>query len=84
LRPKLALMCGLPGSGKTTLARKLAAEIPAIRLCADEWQAALKVDHSDEDFHDLLEDQPPDEAELGLFAGSIVHRRLSRLASPTA
>lgn len=50
-------MCGLPGSGKTTLARKLANEIPAIRLCADDWQAALKISHSNEAFHNLLEDQ---------------------------
>jgi predicted kinase len=57
MKPKLVLMCGLPGSGKTTLGRKLAVEIPAIRLCTDEWQVALKVSHSDEAFHDLLEDQ---------------------------
>ena len=55
-------MCGLPGSGKTTLARKLAGEIPAVRLCTDEWQAALKVDLTEGDrdseaFHDLLEAQ---------------------------
>lgn len=50
-------MCGLPGSGKTTLARRLAEEIPAIRLCTDDWHAALKVSFSDEVFHDLLEDQ---------------------------
>ena len=44
------------------MARKLANEIPAIRLCTDEWQAALKIDlkegdHYSEVFHDLLEDQ---------------------------
>jgi predicted kinase len=50
-------MCGLPGSGKTTTARKLASEMPAIRLCTDDWHTALKVDHSDLTFHDLLEDQ---------------------------
>jgi len=55
-------MCGLPGSGKTTLARRLADETPAIRLCTDEWQSALKVDLKEGDyyseaFHDSLEAQ---------------------------
>lgn len=55
-------MCGLPGSGKTTLARRLADEVPAIRLCTDEWHAALGVDLKEGDrdteaFHDLLEAQ---------------------------
>ena len=33
----LILLCGLPGSGKTTLAKKLEQERNAIRLCPDEW-----------------------------------------------
>ena len=57
MKAKLVLMCGLPGSGKSTLARQLASNVPAIRLCTDEWQAALNISHSDETFHDLLEDQ---------------------------
>ncbi len=35
------LTCGLPGSGKTTLAKALAAERGAVRLTKDEWQRAL-------------------------------------------
>lgn len=35
------LLCGLPGSGKTTLARQIERERRAIRLSPDEWIAAL-------------------------------------------
>lgn len=31
------MVCGLPGSGKTTLAKQLASTLPAIRYCPDEW-----------------------------------------------
>ncbi len=33
----LFLTCGLPGSGKTTLAKQIEQERPALRLTADEW-----------------------------------------------
>tara|TARA_R110002073_G_scaffold4917_1_gene31008 strand:+ start:2857 stop:3771 length:915 start_codon:yes stop_codon:yes gene_type:complete len=33
----LHMICGLPGSGKTTLAKQLAATLPAHRYCPDEW-----------------------------------------------
>lgn len=36
-KPKLILMSGLPGSGKTTMAQTLAKEFSAIQLSADEW-----------------------------------------------
>ena len=34
-------MCGLPGSGKTTLAKRLEQETPALRLTPDEWMTPL-------------------------------------------
>jgi predicted kinase len=37
----LHLMVGLPGSGKTTLARELEVEYSALRLTADEWHVLL-------------------------------------------
>jgi len=35
--PTLVLTCGLQGSGKTTLAKRLEIERSALRLTADEW-----------------------------------------------
>jgi predicted kinase len=46
--PTLHLTCGLPGSGKTTLARRLAIERDAQRLTKDEWVLALGGDLYDE------------------------------------
>lgn len=34
-------MCGLVAAGKTTLARQLADELPAVRLSRDEWMLRL-------------------------------------------
>ena len=38
---RLILTCGLPGAGKTQLARQLAADRSAVRLTKDEWLWAL-------------------------------------------
>ncbi len=38
---RLILTCGLPGAGKTTLARQLAADRNAVRLTKDDWLWAL-------------------------------------------
>ena len=40
-KARLILTCGLPGSGKTVLARQLAADRGAVRLTQDEWLFAL-------------------------------------------
>jgi predicted kinase len=43
-RPLLILFCGLPGSGKTTIARQRQRETGALRFSTDEWMADLGVD----------------------------------------
>lgn len=43
----LFLICGLPGAGKTTLAKQLEQSQTALRLCPDEWIAALLADVND-------------------------------------
>jgi len=55
LQPRLVLLCGLPASGKTTLARELAEAYGAVRLNPDEWELTLGVDPFDEAFQTRLE-----------------------------
>jgi predicted kinase len=55
LQSRLVLLCGLPASGKTTLARELADAYGAVRLNPDEWESALGVDPFDEGFQNRLE-----------------------------
>lgn len=43
----LFLICGLPGAGKTTLAKKLESERYANRLCPDDWILAILKDQND-------------------------------------
>ena len=52
---RLVLICGLPASGKSTLARELAPKIPAIRLDKDGWATQLGADLWDEEFRARLE-----------------------------
>lgn len=52
---RLTLFCGLPGSGKTTLAKRLELDGRGIRLCTDDWQAELGVAHADVEFHERLQ-----------------------------
>lgn len=51
----LTLVCGLPGAGKTTLARRLEDARGHVRLCPDEWLASLGIDARDEPARDRLE-----------------------------
>ncbi len=54
-RATLTLFCGLPGSGKTTLAKRLEAEGSGVRICTDDWQDAIGVPHADTEFHGRLQ-----------------------------
>ena len=53
--PTLHLVCGLPGSGKTTLAKRLEHELPALRLAPDEWMTRIVGDGSDEEKRAVVE-----------------------------
>jgi predicted kinase len=44
----LFMMCGLPGSGKTTVAKRLEVEHRAVRLSPDEWLIRIGSDGYDE------------------------------------
>ena len=62
-KPILTLMVGLPGAGKTTLAKELEQATGAVRFTPDEWHLFLFGD----DFHDprehALHDQRHDRVE---------------------
>lgn len=66
------LFCGLPGSGKTTLAKKLASEYQAVRLNTDEWMADLGFDPNDEDLHNKMQKRLWELAQEILRAGQDV------------
>lgn len=53
--PTLFLMVGLPGAGKTTLAKQIEAERRALRLTPDDWMQALGLDLFDEPMRAKIE-----------------------------
>ena len=53
--PRLIIVCGLPGSGKTTHAKLLEATLGAIRFSPDEWMDALSLNLYDEGMRAKIE-----------------------------
>ena len=54
-RGRLIIVCGLPGSGKTTHATMLERRLHAVRLSPDEWMNALSLDLYDEAKREKIE-----------------------------
>src|SRR5260370_32056369 len=52
---RLVIVCGLPGSGKTTHATRVMQRLRAIRLCPDEWMEALEAGLWDGEVRDRIE-----------------------------
>jgi predicted kinase len=53
--PRLIIVCGLPGSGKTTLAKALEGRLRAVRFSPDEWMDALSLNIYDEEKRGKIE-----------------------------
>jgi predicted kinase len=53
--PRLIIVCGLPGSGKTNLAKVLESRLRAVRFSPDEWLDALSLDIYDEERRGKIE-----------------------------
>jgi len=52
---RLIIVCGLPGSGKTTLAKRLEESLHAVRLSPDEWMDALSINLHEEETRGMIE-----------------------------
>lgn len=55
MRGRLIIVCGLPGSGKTTHAKRLEEMHNAMRFCPDEWMQVLGISLWDEAMRERIE-----------------------------
>ena len=53
--PRLIIVCGLPGSGKTIHAKLIEARLGAVRFAPDEWLETLSLDLYDEGRREKIE-----------------------------
>lgn len=67
--PTLHLICGLPCSGKSTLAQRLERDLPALRLTPDEWMSRIVGDGHDEGKRAAVEAVQEDLAHRALRLG---------------
>ena len=71
-RPKLIIVCGLPGAGKTTHAKILEETLGAVRFNPDEWMNALSMSLHDEDRRAQIETLQWAQAKRLLMLGQTV------------
>ena len=54
-KARLVVITGLPGSGKTSLAVRLAASMDAVRMCPDDWMKVSGIDLWDAEVRSRIE-----------------------------
>jgi predicted kinase len=69
--PRLIIVCGLPGSGKTFYAEQLEVNVGAVRFCADVWIDAIGINLWDATARQRIKDIQVEDRPANLEAGSL-------------